>query len=242
MTDSVYGDYYRRHGSERNDLLNNPEVLFQTFAMERATIAVMQKAEIDRQSAKILDVGCGSGASILQFLRLGFPPENLAGIDNSADRIEAARGRLPNVEFRAGSAEALPFADGSFDLVCESTMLSTLDDRALIASIAKEILRVTRIGGYVMVTDWRYSRKGTGVRTAMTLKLIRELFRDGAATSLVAQKTGSLVPPLGRRLSRAAPSLYFLIQRVFPAASGQLTTLLVKRSPASDRQPHKAAM
>jgi ubiquinone/menaquinone biosynthesis C-methylase UbiE len=241
VTESVYGEYYRRHGSERNDLLNNPEVLFQTFAMERATIAVLQKAENDRQAVRVLDVGCGSGSSILQFLRLGFRPGNLAGVDNSAERVEAARDRLPNVEFHIGNAEELPFADGSFDLVCESTMLSTLDDRALIANIAKEMLRVTRIGGYVMVTDWRYSRKGTGVQTAMTPGFIRQLFSVGEATSVVAQKTGSLVPPVGRRLSRAAPSLYFLIQRLFPVASGQLTTLLVKRSLTRGRQPDKAA-
>jgi hypothetical protein len=37
-----------------------------------------------------------------------------------------------------------------------------------------------------------------------------------------------LVPPLGRRLSRITPSLYFLTQRLIPFAVGQVTTVLQK--------------
>lgn len=73
----LYDRYYEKYGADRNDLLNNPEVTFQTFAFDRANIRALQRMELDREKARVLDVGCGTGASLVQFIRLGFKPENL---------------------------------------------------------------------------------------------------------------------------------------------------------------------
>ncbi len=224
----MYSDYYAKRGVQRNDLLSNPEVVFQAFAVERANIAALRAASLDRKTARVLDVGCGSGTSLLQFLRLGFRPENLVGIDSDAGRIADARTLLPTVELACGSAEALEHADGSFDLVCESTMLGTLASQDLLRSIADEMIRVARPGGYIMLTDWRYSRRGSGVATAMSSSMVKRLFHVGEQTEVVARERGALVPPLGRLLSRKLPSLYFLAQTLSPFAVGQITTLLKK--------------
>jgi SAM-dependent methyltransferase len=224
----LYGEYYKKHGTNRNDLLGNPEVMFQTFAVDRANISALQKLQLNRDTARILDVGCGNGASLLQFLRLGFAPSNLVGIDTSDERIAQATAFLPGVGFRKESADALPFGDGEFDLVFESTMLGTLDSATLLENIGGEMLRVTKKGGYIMLADWRYSREGSGVKTAISPALIAKLFGVGKATRIVARERGALVPPVGRRLSRITPSLYFLTQKLFPAAVGQITTVLQK--------------
>ena len=225
----MYENYYARHGADRNDLLANPEVLFQTLAIDRANISALASIELDRPTARVLDVGCGNGASLLQFIRLGFLPSNLSGIDTSRDRIQLAQATLPGVSFRVDDASQLSFASDSFDLVFESTMLGTLESMELIESIAREMIRVTRPGGYIMLADWRYSRKGSGVKTAISSKLLERIFRVGSRTDLVARRRGALVPPLGRRLSRIAPALYFLVQAAMPPASGQVTTILKKR-------------
>jgi ubiquinone/menaquinone biosynthesis C-methylase UbiE len=224
----LYGEYYKKHGRARNDLLANPEVLFQTLAADRANISALQKLDLNRDDARVLDVGCGTGASLLQFMRLGFDASNLVGIDTSDERIAEASELLPGVAFRKESADALPFADGEFDLVFESTMLGTLESATLLENIAREMLRVTKPGGYVMLADWRYSREGSGVKTAISAGWIAKLFSVGTATRVVARERGALVPPLGRRLSRITPSLYFLTQRLFPFAVGQMTTVLQK--------------
>ncbi|HMA21977.1 MAG TPA: hypothetical protein VKO87_14300, partial [Gemmatimonadaceae bacterium] len=91
------------------------------------------------------------------------------------------------------------------------------------------MMRVTRPGGYIMLADWRYSRKGSGVKTAISSKLVHRIFAVGSNTDVVARRRGALVPPLGRRLSRIAPALYFLVQAAMPPASGQVTTILKKR-------------
>ena len=225
----MYENYYARHGADRNDLLANPEVLFQTLAIDRANISALSSIDLDRSAARVLDVGCGTGASLLQFIRLGFLPANLTGIDTSQDRIQIAQATLPGVSFRVDDASHLSFASDNFDLVFESTMLGTLESAGLIGSIAREMMRVTRPGGYIMLADWRYSRKGSGVKTAISSKLLDRIFAVGSKTEVVARRRGALVPPLGRRLSRIAPALYFLVQAAMPPASGQVTTILKKR-------------
>ena len=122
----------------------------------------------------------------------------------------------------------MPFQDGSFDLVFESTMLGTLETQSLLRSIAHEMIRVTRSSGYIMLADWRYSRRGSGVKTSISKSKIAELFDVGTSTTVLCRKRGALVPPLGRRLSHFAPSLYFLIQGLLPLAAGQVTTVLKK--------------
>lgn len=225
---AIYRDYYSRKGADRNDLLGNPEVVFQTFAVDRANIAALRSIEIDRTKARVLDVGCGNGASLLQFIRLGFKPSNLTGIDTDEERIAQGRAELPGIDFRIENADRLPFADESFDLVVESTMLGTLDSKPLLAGIASEMVRVTRRGGHIMLIDWRYSREGSGVKTAINPAMIKGLFSVGRTTSVIAREPGMLVPPIGRRVSRVLPSLYFLVQRILPPAVGQMTTVLRK--------------
>ncbi len=225
----MYDRYYEKHGADRNDLLRNPEVTFQTFAFDRANIRALQRVDVERESAKVLDVGCGTGASLLQFIRLGFRPENLTGIDNSSERIARAEANFPNVRFRCESADSMTFADSTFDIAFESTLFMMLTSEDVARRIASEMLRVTRSGGYLMLADWRYARPGSEDHHAMSPKRIASLFKVGHATDVVARERGALVPPLGRFLSRHAPSLYFAVQALVPFAVGQITTVLMKR-------------
>ena len=221
-----YSKYYEKLGEDRNDLLRNPEVLFQSFAIDGANIAALRSLSLDKRTARVLDVGCGSGSGLLQFVRLGFVPTNLVGIDLNDARIEEGKALLPGIDLQVADASRMPFTDASFDLVFESTMLGTLESRSLLRSIAAEMIRVCKPGGYIMLADWRYSRKGSGVKTAISRDKIAELFSVGNVTEVVARKRGALVPPLGRRLSRLAPSIYFLVQGMMPFAAGQVTTVL----------------
>ena len=225
----MYERYYAKRGTDRNDLLTNAGVTFQAFAFDRANIRALQRLDLDRDTAKVLDVGCGDGSSLLQFMRLGFRPENLAGVDSGAERVEHAREKFPNVEFRCESAESMSFADSTFDVSFESTLFMMLTSEEVARKIAREMLRVTRRGGYLMMADWRYAKPGSQEHRAMTGQRISSLFDVGGATAVVARERGALVPPLGRFLSRHAPSLYFVVQGLLPFAVGQMTTVLQKR-------------
>ncbi len=224
----IYERYYQAQGDDRNDMLSNPGVLFQSLAFEKANIRALGKIPLDRGSARILDVGCGTGSSLISFIKLGFDPANLFGVDIEAERITMAKQRVPNVDFRAGDARELPFADESFDLVIESTMFVMIPDEAVAGAIASEMLRVTKPGGHLMLVDWRYGKPGNPDFSGLSNDRMRRLFDAGRQTEVVTVERGALIPPVGRFLSRVLPSFYFVVQGLVPPLAGQTTTLLRK--------------
>jgi SAM-dependent methyltransferase len=109
--------------------------------------------------ACVLDVGCGPATDTLTLASLAGPRGHVAGVDQDAamvaeaDRRAAAAGVADRVEHHVADATALPFADGRFDAVrCERLFMHLPDPEGAL----REMLRVTRPGGRVVVmdTDW----------------------------------------------------------------------------------------
>lgn len=96
----------------------------------------------------VLEVGCGTG---LLMQGLSGTARRLAGVDLSPGMLRPARER--GFDVIEGSAEALPVADDSFDLVFSFKVLAHVPD---IKRALAEMLRVLRPGGY-MVADF-YNR------------------------------------------------------------------------------------
>lgn len=92
---------------------------------------------------KILDVGCGTGANLEMLSEFG----EAEGVDVSVDALSFCQARgLVNV--KQGAAEALPYADNSFDLVTGLDVVEHLDDD--LAGL-KEMRRVLRGEGRVLL-------------------------------------------------------------------------------------------
>ncbi|MEK6744524.1 MAG: class I SAM-dependent methyltransferase [Nitrospirota bacterium] len=223
-----YDSYYQHMSLNRNDLLANPEVVFQSFALERSLIAGLCAVGCKREMTGILDVGCGVGGSLYTFLRLGFRPEQLTGIDILEERVADAHYRFPNIIIKHENAAQMSFPDDSFDITHESTMLVQILDDNVTRSIASEMIRVTKPNGYIIIVDWRYNKPGSSEYRAISPQRIAALFQVGTATKLLHKSNGALIPPVGRFLSKRMPSLYFLVQSMFPFLVGQTTTILQK--------------
>lgn len=228
-TQQYYNDYYDQKGRDRNSIRLNPGVLFQVLAMESSVIRVMRECPIVPGKAKLLDVGCGAANNWFQLTRLGFELHNLSGIDIFAERLADAKTLYPQATFIHGDASKMNFADNSFDLLFEFTMFATLPDDELSASIAREMLRVCKPGGHILLIDWRTPRPKTFTYKALTRRRVNSLFRVGTETELIAVCRGALVPPVGRFLSAYLPSVYFLVAALFPFLVGQVAYLLVKK-------------
>ena len=225
-TRECYREYYATKSADRNSLLLNPEVLFQYLAQDAAMIRALRSIRANPQSARVLDVGCGDGASLWLLLRLGFLPSNLFGVDILEDRILSAKAKNPLVTFECMDATRLAFDDDSFDITIESTMFLQLTDNEVARRIASEMIRVTRPGGTLLVCDWRYARPGEF--KAVSQSRIAYLYQVGTRTAVCQKFRGPLVPPVGRFLSRYLSSAYFVVHWFLPFLAGHMITVLKK--------------
>jgi SAM-dependent methyltransferase len=112
----------------------------------RALFARVIRALDLPSEAAVVDVGCGTGASLRMLNGMGF--DNVRGIDASDEAIAwcAAKGLSP---VEKGDACALPLADGSCDLVLATDVIEHLDDDQKAVS---EFLRSLRCGGHALIT------------------------------------------------------------------------------------------
>ena len=228
-TKQYYEKYYSARGADRNDLRTNRGVLFQTLAAEASVVRAAHAIDHDPRTATVLDVGCGGADELFALIRLKYDPENIIGIDILPDRLAEARKLYPQIQFIQGDASAMEFADDTFDLLFESGMFTTLPDDQLSAAIAREMVRVCKPGGYLLLADWWTPKPGDASYKALTKKRMRQLFAVGKATQLQGIYRGALVPPVGRFLSKHLPCAYFPLAAMAPFLVGQVTYLLTKK-------------
>ena len=145
-------------------------------------------------------------------------------------RLAEARRLYPQMRFVQGDASRMKFDDASFDLIYESTMFATLTDDDLCAGIAKEMLRVCRPEGYLLLVDWWFPKPRSTTYKALTRHRLAKLFGVGTTTRMVSVSRGALVPPVGRFLSRYAPFAYFGVSALCPFLVGQVAYLLQRTS------------
>lgn len=119
-----------------------------TEALERRLILDLLG---DVRGRRVLDVGCGDGDLAVELARRG---ATVVGLDASPAMIAAARARAKQaampVTFATGTAEALPFAPGSFDIVVAVTILCFVADGA---PAFAEAARVLRPGGALVIGE-----------------------------------------------------------------------------------------
>lgn len=104
---------------------------------------------------RVLDLGCGAGTDALVAAQMVGPEGEVIGLDMTPEMLRKA-GRAAeemgaaNVTFVEGEAEALPFADGSFDVVISNGVIDLIPDKD---AVLAEMFRVLRPGGRIQVAD-----------------------------------------------------------------------------------------
>ena len=102
----------------------------------------------------VLDVGTGTGLFAEAFSASGVA---VTGVDVNADSLEVARQHVPNGRFVEALAAALPFADGSFDVVFIAHVLHEADDPL---RVLQEAARTAR--KRVVVVEWPFREEAYG--------------------------------------------------------------------------------
>src|SRR5208337_159739 len=75
--------------------------------------------------ARAADIGCGPGNST-EVLRERYPEAEIVGLDSSADMIEAARKRLPDVAFEVG--DIVGWGGEGFDVILANAVIQWIPD------------------------------------------------------------------------------------------------------------------
>ncbi len=199
-----------------------PGNLFSAHEREVVMASLLREAGLHSlRGLRILDVGCGRGATLRQLLDYDAEPERLFGIDLLEDRVHDARCLSPNLHFVCGDAAQLPFPDGSFDLVLQFTLFTSVLDDAFKRAIAGEIRRVLAPGGRLLWYDFAYDNpKNQDVR-GIGRGEIRRLF---PGCSMRARRV-TLAPPVGRIVARLSPALYHALALVRPLCTHYLCLL-----------------
>ncbi|MEW6319651.1 MAG: class I SAM-dependent methyltransferase [Acidobacteriota bacterium] len=105
-----------------------------------------------KPGARILDIGCGKGFLLHDFLQV-VPGAQVRGIDVSDYAIEHAMDDVKPF-LTAGSCTSLPYRDGEFDLVVAINTLHNLYVYDLVKAL-KELQRVRRGPAYLVVDSYR---------------------------------------------------------------------------------------
>ena len=106
------------------------------------------------QGDRLLDMACGAGLAIeLAAIRGAL----CAGIDASNRLVAVAQDRSPSADIRVGDMEALPWEDGSFDIVTSFRGIWGTTTKAV-----EEAHRVLRPGGKLAMTCWGNVGKSPG--------------------------------------------------------------------------------
>ena len=158
-------------------------------------------------SRRLLEVGCGGGRNLLDFLRLGFRPENLTGNELLPERAAQARRLLPvGLRIIPGDAAELDLPAESFDIVSQSVVFTSILDPAFQQALARRMWAWTAPGGGILWYDFVYDNPRNPDVRGIPVPRIRELFPAGRLLSWPV----TLAPPVARAVTRVHPALYTL--------------------------------
>jgi ubiquinone/menaquinone biosynthesis C-methylase UbiE len=122
-----------------------------------------------------LEVGCGPGAAVaLAAGQIG--PDRVAAVDPSPTFVTMVRGRVPGADVRVGSADDLPFDDGTFTVVWSIASMHHWPDReaGLVTQTAK-----LAAGGRLVVAERLLNAPGHGITAEQTAEVVTYLEQLG---------------------------------------------------------------
>ncbi len=139
------------------DRLRSPERV-ERLEVERVADLFLESGA----TGSVLDVGTGTGLFAEAFSQRGL---EVSGLDANPEMLVAARQYVKNGDFHEGTAEALPYPDGSFDFVFLGLVLHESDEPLKALKEARRVAR-QRIG----ILEWPYQDGAFGPPLAHRLK------------------------------------------------------------------------
>ncbi|MFO0777692.1 MAG: class I SAM-dependent methyltransferase [Nitrospira sp.] len=203
--------YEQRQGAFRYSWFNQGH-LFRVHELERNILGLLRSQNsIDLREKRILEIGCGTGQWLREFIKWGAYPENMTGIDVLSDRVFQAKRLCPRgVQIHCGNAARLPFSNASFDLVCQFTVFSSILDVTVKELLAREMLRVLKQKGLILWYDFFLDNPSNPDVRGIGKREITHLFPD----CRIDFHRISLAPPLTRLLAPYSWLTCYVLERM----------------------------
>lgn len=122
-----------------NDYLAGDNSPYLSYKRKLFVTKLLSKVPVN--GSALLEVGCGPGGNLAEIQKRR--PARLAGCDIAPEMVDLAKRNVPGVDIRVAEGQALPYADGEFDIVMTVTVLQHNPD-ADAKQVLKEICRVAR--------------------------------------------------------------------------------------------------
>lgn len=142
------------------EIVNSVKIAYNKVAVPFAMSRARDWNEFDiltsniKQEDMVLDAGCAHGRLVPTLLAHGIDKQNYVGIDISENLIEKARGMFSDMKFDVGDVCHLPYSENSFDTTISSAVLHHIPSYELRVQMIKELTRVTKEGGTIMLLVW----------------------------------------------------------------------------------------
>src|SRR5690606_20001943 len=164
---------------------------------------------LDRK--EILEIGCGNGHFLRELIKWGADPERTMGIDLIDDRLERGRRLSPaGVRFEHRNAADSGLPPGSFDLILQMTVFSSILSEEMREAVASEMIRLLAPGGKIVWYDLRVDNPRNRDVRGIGKAAIRRLFPGADMT--VERVT--LAPPIARTLAGVSRTLCLMLTAV----------------------------
>lgn len=199
---------YKKRG-KINSLRYSPIAFSQLMTLqeqERVLIKWIKNEKIEPLSnKKLLEIGCGNGNNILQFLKFGFKPENIFANELLPERIEILHENLPSkIKIISGNALEINIVSESIDVVYQSMVFSSILNKQFQNQLASKMWGWIKPGGGVLWYDFIYNNPKNKDVKGLKFNELKLLFPKGEFKKWKL----TLAPPLSRQITKIHPSMY----------------------------------
>ncbi len=199
-----------------------PGEMLMLFERRRvASELLVRQARFPSAGTRCLEVGYGRLGWLGDLITWGVGEKSLFGIELDEARASIARDRLPLANLVIGDASTMPWADGYFDLVIVSTVLSSITDTSVWKMIGREIDRVLSANGAILLYDIAVQNPRNKDLRPVSQRQITELFPDYKLES----RSLTLAPPVARFVAKKSWALASVLSAIPFARTHRLTLL-----------------
>lgn len=185
--------------------------LYITQQLERKILNILDRYGFNPlYDKKILDVGCGGGGWLRNFIKWGAKPKNLFGVDLLEDNIKIAKETFPNINFAVGNAESLALPDKTFDIVIQSTVFTSIFNFEMKRNIAEQMMRLVKNDGIILWHDFFYDNPNNPDVKGIKKREIKQLF---PYCTYDFNKV-TLAPPIVRVLAPRSWLLCYILEKI----------------------------